>query len=71
MRGQLERSGSLFSYVSVEERIPPSLTLRRIRKLADKALDRLDPTCCELCAAEGRPSVPPEQLLLASLLQAF
>jgi len=60
MRGQLERSGSLFSYVSVEERIPASLTLRRIRKLADKALDRLDPTCCELYAAEGRPSVPPE-----------
>jgi transposase len=39
--------------------------------LADQALDRLNPTFCELYAAEGRPSVPPEQLLLASLLQAF
>jgi transposase len=71
MRGQQERSGSLFSYVSIEERIPASHPLRRIRKLADQALDRLNPTLCELYASEGRPSVPPEQLLLASLLQAF
>ena len=71
MRGQQERSGSLFSYVSIEERIPASHPLRRIRKLADQALDRLNPTFCKLYAAEGRPSVPPEQLLLASLLQAF
>ena len=71
MRGQRERSGSLFSYVSIEERIPASHPLRRIRRLADQALDRLNPTFCELYAAEGRPSVPPEQLLLASLLQAF
>jgi transposase len=71
MRGQQERSGSLFSYVSIEERIPASHPLRRIRKLADQALDRLNPTFCALYAAEGRPSVPPEQLLLASLLQAF
>ena len=71
MRGQQERSGSLFSYVSIEERIPASHPLRRIRKLADQALDRLNPTFCKLYATEGRPSVPPEQLLLASLLQAF
>ena len=71
MRGQQERSGSLFSYVSIEERIPASHPLRRIRKLADQALDRLNPTFCKLYASEGRPSVPPEQLLLASLLQAF
>ena len=71
MRGQQERSGSLFSYVSIEDRIPASHPLRRIRKLADQALDRLNPTFCKLYAAEGRPSVPPEQLLLASLLQAF
>jgi transposase len=71
MRGQREHSGSLFSYVSIEERIPASHPLRRIRKLADQALDRLNPTFCALYAVEGRPSVPPEQLLLASLLQAF
>ena len=56
--------------MSIEERIPASHPLRRIRKLADQALDRLNPSFCEY-AAEGRPSVPPEQLLLASLLQAF
>ncbi len=39
--------------------------------LADQALDRLNPTFCDLYAVEGRPSVPPEQLLLASLLHAF
>jgi transposase len=71
MRGQQERSGSLFSYVSIEERIPASHPLRRIRKLADQAFDRLNPTFCALYPPEGRPSVPPEQLLLASLLQAF
>jgi len=40
MRGQRERSGSLFSYVWIEERIPASQPLRRIRTLADQALDR-------------------------------
>jgi len=71
MRGHRERSGSLFSYVSIEERILGSHPLRRIRKLADHYLDRLNPTFCELYAAVGRPSVPPEKLLLASLLQAI
>ena len=70
MRGHRERSGSCL-YVSIEERIPASHPLRRIRRLANQALDRLNPTFCELYAAEGRPSVPPEPLLLASLLQAF
>jgi hypothetical protein len=40
MRGQQERSGSLFSYVSIEERIPSSHPLRRIRKLADRPRPR-------------------------------
>jgi len=71
MRGQQEPTGSLFSYVSIEERIPASHPLRRIRKLAYQSLDRLNPTFARLYASEGRPSVPPEQLLLASLLQAF
>ena len=66
-----ELSGSLFSYVSIEERIPANHPPRRIRKLADQAIDRLNPSFCRLYALEGRPSVPPEQLLLASLLQAF
>jgi hypothetical protein len=72
MRGQQDHSGSLLSYVSIEERIPPAHhRLQRIRQLAYQALDRLNPTFCQLYASERRPSVPPEQLLLASLLQAF
>ena len=63
--------GSLFSYVSIEERIPANHALRLIRKPADQALDRLNSTFCALYAAEGRPSVPPEQPMVASLLQAF
>jgi hypothetical protein len=54
--------------VLIEERIPAGHPLRRIRKLADQPLNRLNPTFCELFAAECPPSVPPEQLLLASLL---
>lgn len=71
MRGQQERSGSLFFFVSIEDQIPSSHPLRCIRKLADQALDPLNPNFCQLYASEGRPSVPPEHLLLASLLQAF
>jgi transposase len=71
MRGQPERSGALFSTVSIEERIPPNHPLLRIRKLADQALAELYGTFELLYASEGRPSVSPEQLLLASLLQAF
>lgn len=71
MRGQQERTGSLFSSISIKDRIPASHPLRRIRKLADQAFDRLNPSFCQLYASEGRPSVQPEQLMLASLLQAF
>jgi transposase len=71
MRDQHERSGSLFSYISIEERIPAGSPLRRIRKLADQALDRLNPSFCALYAAEGQTSVLPEQLFLAPLVQAF
>jgi transposase len=71
MRGQQERSGSLCSCVPIEEQIPSSHPHRQIRKLADQSLYRLNPTCCQLFAVEGRPPVPPDQLLMASLLQAF
>jgi len=71
MRGQQERTGPLFSYVSTEERIPKAHPLRQVRRLADQALDRLNPTLCRLYPEGGRPSIPPEQLLLALLLQAI
>ena len=63
MRATGSTAAALFTYVSVEKRILASHPLRRIRKLADQSLDRLNPTFCELYAEEGRPSVPPEQLL--------
>ena len=71
MRGKQERTGPLFSYISTEERIPVSHPLRQVRRLADQALDRLNPTFCKLYPEGGRPSIPPEQLLLALLLQAI
>jgi len=71
MRGQQERTGPLFSYISTEDRIPAIHPLRQVRRLADQALDRLNPTFCQLYPEGGRPSIPPEQLLLALLLQAI
>jgi len=71
MRGQQERTGPLFSYISTEDRIPSGHPLRQVRRLADQALDRLNPTFCRLYPEGGRPSIPPEQLLLALLLQAI
>ena len=71
MRGRQERTGPLFSYISKEDRIPASHPLRQVRRLADQALDRLNPTFCQLYPEGGRPSIPLEQLLLALLLQAI
>jgi transposase len=69
MRGSDERTGSLFSYVDIEERVARDHPLRLIRELADEALGRLDAAFARLYAHEGRPSIAPERLLRASLLQ--
>ncbi|HSD93526.1 MAG TPA: IS5 family transposase [Methyloceanibacter sp.] len=71
MRGSDERSGALFSYVDVEARVPAGHPLRRIRELVNGALTRLDGKFAALYSADGRPSVPPERLIRASLLQLF
>ena len=71
MRGQDSRSGSLFSYVDLEQRVRPDHPLRTIRTLVDEALARLDGRFGEIYSEIGRPSIPPEQLLRAMLLQAF
>lgn len=71
MRGTDEGTGSLFSYVNVEHRIAADHPLRRIRELVNGALSALDRKFDALYAAEGRPSIPPERLLRASLLQLF
>ena len=71
MRGADEQPGSMFSYVSLEERVPPDHPLRAIRRITDRALDRLSPQFGRLYIHFGRPSIPPEQLLRALLLQAL
>ena len=71
MRGGDERSGALFSYVDIEARVPKSHPLRAIRELANEALAALAGEFSALYASTGRPSIPPEKLLRAMLLQAF
>jgi transposase len=64
-------AGWVFSYVRPESRIPSNHPLRQIRSVADDALKALDAQFAALYAAHGRPSIPPEQLLRALLVQAF
>ena len=71
MRGRFRDQGGLFSYVSPEERVPQNHPLRRIQQLVRDVLKELSPSFGRLYAREGRPSVPPEQLLSALLLQVF
>ena len=71
MRGADEQSGSMFSYVSLEDRVPQDHPLRAIRRITDRALEQLSPRFGALYIHFGRPSVPPEQLLRALLLQAL
>src|SRR5512133_1649422 len=71
MRGGEVRSGSLFSYVHLEARVPRPHPLRPIRAIVDAALARLDADFAAIHASIGRPSIPPEQLLRGLLLQAF
>jgi transposase len=71
MRGEDERSEGLFSYVGLEARVPADHPLRGIRTLTDEALAGLSRDFKKLYARDGRPSIPPERLLRALLLQAF
>ena len=71
MRGSDEQTASMFSYVSCEARVPPDHPLRLVRAVVDEALDVLSSEFDGLYARHGRPSIAPEKLLRASLLQAF
>lgn len=71
MRGDDQQQSGMFSYVSVEERVPQDHPLRAIRKLVDQILARMATELDGLYAKTGRPSVPPERLLRAALLQIF
>src|SRR6516162_2558063 len=65
------RTGGLFAHADLEQRVPESHPLRLIRRIVNQGLAALDGEFWKLYAAEGRPSIAPERLLRALLLQAF
>ena len=69
MRGEDRDSGSLFSYVDLDARVPAKHPLRAMRDLVHASLVEMDASFSALYKAEGRPSIPPERLLRATLLQ--
>jgi len=71
MRGEHRDPDSMFSYVSPEQRVPKDHPLRAIRTLVDEVLAGMSREFDTLYAATGRPSIPPERLLRAQLLQVF
>ena len=71
MRGTDRETGKLFSYASPESLVPHDHPLRAIRLLVNAALDRLSPAFQAIYAQDGRPSIAPERLLRALLLQAL
>jgi len=72
MRGDdLENQGAMWSYVPMEQRIPPDHPLRAMRPLVDAVLRELSPRFAELYSRVGRPSIAPEKLLRALLLQVL
>jgi transposase len=71
MRGDDQQQSGMFSYVSLEERIPQDHPLRPIRKAVDEILRSMNREFDGLYAKTGRPSIPPERLLRALLLQIF
>jgi transposase len=71
MRGKDEQQLDVFSYVSPEQRVPQDHPLRSLRAMTDEALRDLQPRFNQLYAKTGRPSIAPEKLLRALLLQAL
>lgn len=71
MRGTDSQQASFFSYVSPEQRVPEGHPLRKIREMVNEVLSDLSPAFGKLYAAEGRPSIAPEKLLRALLLQVL
>lgn len=71
MRGNDPKQQALFSYISQEARVPKDHPLRPIRIMVDNALQDLAPLFKKMYSHTGRPSIPPEQLLRASLLQVL
>ncbi|MGA8027471.1 MAG: IS5 family transposase [Bryobacteraceae bacterium] len=71
MRGTDQQQNHVFSYISPEQRVRKDHPLRPIRMMVDEILKQLSPQFSKMYAKVGRPSIPPEQLLRAQLLQMF
>ena len=71
MRGHDEQTGHMFSYVSPEQRVPADHPLRAIRQMTDRVLARLSQKFTRMYSTIGRPSIAPEKLLRALLLQVL
>src|SRR5450759_2464023 len=71
IRGEDNKQEGMFSYVSPERRVPADHPLRPIRKMVDEVLQEMSPQFSKLYADVGRPSIAPERLLRALLLQIF
>jgi len=71
MRGRRQTQTTMLAFVDLEERVPRNHPLRAIKQFADRALAELSPVFNAMYAAGGRPSIPPERLLKASLLIAL
>src|ERR1700728_2162899 len=71
MRGYDYQQSSAFSYLSPEERVPAKHPLRPVREMIDAALVKLSPVFDEISSSTGRPSIAPEKLLRALLLQVL
>jgi transposase len=71
MRGEERRQRVMLVVFDAEQRVPKEHPLRRIKQLADAALKELSPLFDQMHRAVGRPSIPPERLLKASLLMAL
>jgi transposase len=68
MRGDDKQQAAMFSYVTMEQRIPADHPMRRIRAMADRALEKMDSVLSGLYSETGRPSIAPERLLRGQLL---
>jgi transposase len=71
MRGDDQQQSGMFSYISAEQRVPQNHPLRPVRKMVDEALAEMSPRFTRLYAKRGRPSIAPEKLLRALLLQVL
>src|SRR5438132_13777587 len=71
MRGSTARQTTMFAVADPGDLIPTQHPIRRIRRFVESALERLEPAFEAMYAKVGRPSIPPEQLLKASVLMAL